>query len=979
MQIAKIRVIMNRLSSLFCISLGFLSGMVAAAELPDYAKDVAPLLTKYCGGCHNDTDREGKLSLASYDALLKGGAKGGIVTPGQPDLSRLIRVLTGQAEPKMPPEGEEAPKPAEIEAIKSWVSAGAKGPTGAGPDPTMLVTPQVKLLAAPKLAIHAIAASPEGNVLAIARHGEVELVSLPDQKPLARLAGIRGSVNGVAFSRDGQFVVTAAGEPGLVGEARLYRVGDGSLVREFLGHKDSLYCAALSPDAQTLATGGYDSSIKLWNVADGKELRSLDGHNGAVFDLAFRPDGNVLASASGDRTVKLWNVATGERLDTLKESQKELYTLAFSPDGSRLAAAGVDNRIRVWQITQDAKEGTNPLLVSKFAHETPVLRVVWSGDGKTLASSGEDRLVKLWSAETMTIRQTLPRQTDWASGVAISSDGRLLAIGRVDGTVGTHPLGAGQDQSVEALIPLAEVPPEVDFGPQPALDQLPKVAEVEPNDAPSQATAMSVPGVATGKVAGTLRDPSESDESPSEAAARNGTRSVPTTSDADLFRFDAKTGEQWILETKAAKSGSPLDSKIEVLDASGRPVPRLLLRAVRDSVIEFRGMNGDQRGVRLANWEEMLLNEFAYLSGEVIKHFQARRGPDADAQFYPEGGSRIAYFDTTSRAHALGEPAYIVVPYAVGTELPNNGLPVFTVNFENDDDSSGKLGKDSRLTFVVPADGSYLVRVTDVRGFSGDNYSYELTVRRPVPDFKATLTGNNPTVGAESGKAFTVKAERIDSFNGPIRVDIAGIPPGFVVTTPLVIAEGLYEAYGVINALEGATAPTEEQLKEIKVTATASVCGREKTKDVNSLGTVKLADKPKVVAFLELLAGTKPGPGEALATPESSSPGASLLPAQDDVVTIAPGGTVTLKLRVERNGFDGRIAFEAANLPHGIIVDDIGLSGVLVREKEFERPIVLRAEPWVPEQERLFYATAQVEGNQSTRPLVIRVQNKPTP
>ena len=63
----------------------------------------------------------------------------------------------------------------------------------------------------------------------------------------------------------------------------------------------------------------------------------------------------------------------------------------------------------------------------------------------------------------------------------------------------------------------------------------------------------------------------------------------------------------------------------------------------------------------------------------------------------------------------------------------------------------------------------------------------------------------------------------------------------------------------------------------------------------------------------------------------------------------------------------------AANLPHGIIVDDIGLSGVLVREKEFERPIVLRAESWVPEQERLFYATAQVEGNQSTRPLVIKV------
>ena len=931
---------MIRYSKLVCLIQMLVAGVAGAVEAPDYVNDVAPLLTKYCAGCHNDTDREGKLSLASYDALLKGGAKGGIVTPGQPDLSRMIRVLTGRAEPKMPPEGEEAPKPAELEVLKAWVAAGAKGPTGASPEPTMLATPEIKLLAPPKLAIHCLAMSPAGDVLAVARHGEVELISLADQKLLRKLTGIRGSVNGVAFSRDGQFVVTAAGEPGLVGEARIFRAADGSLVKEFLGHKDSLYCAALSPDGQILATGGYDSAIKLWSVADGKEQRSLDGHNGAVFELAFRHDGKVLASASGDRTVKLWNVATGERLDTLKESTKELYTLAFSPDGSRLAAAGVDNRIRVWRITGDAKEGTNPLLVSKFAHETPVLRIVWSADGRLLASSGEDRLVKVWDAGSMTIVETLPKQSDWASGLSISGDGGLIAIGRVDGTVGTHSLAGLKAQSAQALVPLAEVPPEVDYGPQPPLDQLPKVAEFEPNDNPAQAMPLAAPGLVTGKIG-------------------------PASSDADLYRFDAKAGDQWIVETKAARSGSPLDSKIEVLDGEGRPVPRLLLRAVRDSVIEFRGMNGDQRGVRLANWEEMLLNEYVYLSGEVIKHFQARRGPDADAQFYPEGGNRIAYFDTTCRAHALGEPAYVVVPYAVGTDLPNNGLPVFTVNFENDDDASRQLGKDSRLTFVAPADGTYLVRVTDVRGFAGETFSYELSVRRPQPDFKVKLTGENPTVGATSGKAFTVKAERIDSFNGPIRVDIAGVPPGFAVTTPLAIAEGLYEAYGVINALDGATAPTEEQLKAIKITATATVCGHERTKDVNSLGTIKLADKPKVVPYLETV-------GQASGLPVSDGERAGGTPTPQ--ITIAPGGTVTLKLRVERNGFDGRIAFEAANLPHGIIVDDIGLSGVLVREKEFERPIVLRAESWVGEQERLFYATAQVEGNQSTRPLVIRVE-----
>lgn len=914
----------------------------AADSPPDFAKNVAPIFTKYCTGCHNDSDREGKLSLESYASLLKGGAKGGVVTPGQAELSRLVRLVTGQAEPRMPPKGEEAPKPAEIEVLKAWIAAGAKGPSGAAVDPTMLVTPQVKLLAPAKLPINAIALSTDGTLLAIARQGEVELRAVPERMTLDKF-GVKGSVNGVAFSRDGNRIVAAAGEPGLYGEATIFPAdGSDSLPVTFRGHKDSLYSAVLSPDGTILATGGYDSAIKLWDAVSGKELRTLEGHNGAVFELAFRPDGKVLASASGDRTVKLWNVATGERLDTLKESQKELYTLAFSPDGSRLAAAGVDNRVRVWRITPEAKEGTNPLLESVFAHETPILRLVWSADGHTIATCGEDRLVKLWNAETLMIRQTLPKQSDWASGLAISAKGDSLAVGRVDGSLEIHPLAASVAQNEQPLMPLAEVPPPVDYGPQPAVDKLPQVAEAEPNDLPAQAIALNLPGIATGTIA---------------------------PANADLFRFAAKAGDQWIIETKAARAGSPLDTKIEVLDSAGQPVPRLLLRAVRDSVIEFRGMTSEQRGVRLANWDEMLLNEYAYLSGDVIKLFQQRRGPDADAQFYPENGNRFAFFDTTPRAHALGEPAYIVVPYAVGTVLPNNGLPVFTLNYENDDDAQRKLGKDSRLTFVAPADGEYLVRVTDVRGFGGENFKYELIVRRPEPDFKVTLAQKDLTINAGSGKPFTVKAERTDSFQGPIRVEIAGLPPGFTATSPLVIQEGLYEATGVINADADAAAPTAGQLKEIKFTATAEVCSKERTKDGGGFAALKVAAKPKVLVYLEPLVGQAsgpPAPGEGNST-------AGQRPAP---LTIAPGGTIAARLRVERNGFADRIAFDVANLPHGIIVDDIGLSGVLIPEKQTERTIFLRAEPWVREQSRTFFATAQVDGNQCSLPLVLKVESK---
>ena len=61
--------------------------------------------------------------------------------------------------------------------------------------------------------------------------------------------------------------------------------------------------------------------------------------------------------------------------------------------------------------------------------------------------------------------------------------------------------------------------------------------------------------------------------------------------DVDVFRFDAKAGQTWVIETQAAQRGSPVDTKIEVLRADGKPVERLLLQAVRNSAINFRSID----------------------------------------------------------------------------------------------------------------------------------------------------------------------------------------------------------------------------------------------------------------------------------------------------------------------------------------------------------------------------------------------------
>ncbi len=669
---------------------------------------------------------------------------------------------------------------------------------------------------------------------------------------------------------------------------------------------------------------------------------------------------------------------------------------------------------------------------------------------------------------------------------------------------------------------------------------LPETIATAANDSPEQATPIKAPGSACGRI---------------------HARPAGQPPEANFYRFESKAGQQWIIETDAARRGSPIDTRIDVLAADGKPIERLLLRAVRDSYINWCAINSDGDEPRLKNWEEMELNQYVYMNGEVCKLYRAPQGPDSDFFVYRDlGGRRRPYFDTTATDHPNFEPVYVVEPHPPGTKLPDNGLPVFPIYYSNDDDSQRKLGRDSRLLFTAPADGSYLVRVTDVRGAGGDRYVYRLTVREPKPDFNVTLSGADPAVNAGSGKRFKLSVDRLDYFDGEVRVDISGLPPGFVATTPIVIQAGHLEAQGVINALAAAPQPSEQNRSTTKITATGLIDGREVTKPVGSLGQIKLAGAPKLLVRLTpalsvikprvnrpprqewialdptsavskagatltkqadkslLAGGTNPdkdsytvivptdarnirairldvlgdkslpagAPGRAdgngnfvltdfraTAAPKNdfaraepvsiasviadhAQPGheavrmidgdpttgwaiatndpehgwpvprkgddpshsatfqlqqpigfaegtiltftldqtsanprhnlgqfrlSVLADASPDLeypqpaeVTIAPGGSAICKLRVERRGIKDRLEFDVDNLPHGVIVDNIGLNGILIPAGQNEQTLYLAAASWVPETDRLFIAVAKADGEQASLPVLLHVR-----
>lgn len=933
-----------------------------AEERLSFDKDVAPILNKYCAGCHSDTDKEGEFSVISLSSLLTGASEGKVIVSGDPQGSRLMQVLVSESEDRMPPEGEPAPSAEDIQAIRAWINQG-EFEQQLDRQSKMAFSTSLKIPQLPPadLTHHYVgSAVAVSDGLAVGKLGRVEMVPFAAGELAWATYGLAGKINSLSNSTDEGWIVASGGISGVGGQVTLLDRASGEILKQFIGHTDSVYCAVLSPDGRWLASGGYDRRVLLWDVETGQQVREFSGHNGAIYDLRFDPSGEMLATASADQTVKLWRVGTGERLDTFAQPEGAMHCVQFSSDGKFVFAAGADKQIRKWQIVSRDAPAINPMVVARYAHESDVLQLELFQDGYLLSAS-DDGTVKLWGVEQLEPLGEVASLQDVPVALSSMDRGPIAAVVvELDGSRQEVAI-----DSIRSLIDHAEQPVKVtsDRAVELAFElsgaDENAIKELEPNNELAAANAIVLPAKIEGKIY------------KEDASSVEG--------DIDFYRFFAKRGQPWIIEVNAASQGSELDSQIDILDASGQPVLRTRLQATQESYFTFRGKDGAiSDDFRLHKWEDMELDQYLYSSGEVNRLWLYPRGPDSGFKVYPGSGDRYTFFDTTPVTHALGEPAYVVRELAASEQPLPNGLPIFPIYFENDDDSLRRAGKDSRLTFVAPADGEYLLRVRDARAFSGEKYGYELSIRPPKPDFSIAVKGNKMEMPVGSGREWTIEATRMDGLSGPIEVTLQGLPDGFMATNPLIIEAGQNSALGTVYATSeaakhlespplpaeeatgGATEETNLQPETLKfyvtLLARSTHDGQELVHELDTQLELSLTDKQEV----------------QLALYDSTDSQVEV-----DELVIRPGETVSALVRVERNGMESRISFgkedSGRNLPHGAYVDNIGLSGLLITEVQSEREFFITAAKKVQPGRRQFHLRSETKNNPTSRPIWLTV------
>lgn len=232
------------------------------------------------------------------------------------------------------------------------------------------------------------------------------------------LAGHDSWVRGLAFSHDGETLITAGSDDTLIWWSASAEQPEP--LRRVKAHAGWIRSISVSPDGALLASAGNDLVVRLWNVADGAPVREMAGHEKHVYSTLFHPSGEFLLSGDLKGVVNQWEVASGKLVRSF--DAKALYSynggqqvdfggvrsLAISGDQKHLACGGLHNASNPLGAVHDP-------LVLRFEWESQTLlrshvaadvkgiawRVLFHRDGYLIGVNGGSTggLLLFWNAE----------------------------------------------------------------------------------------------------------------------------------------------------------------------------------------------------------------------------------------------------------------------------------------------------------------------------------------------------------------------------------------------------------------------------------------------------------------------------------------------------------------------------------------------------------------------------------------------------
>ncbi|NER45577.1 MAG: NACHT domain-containing protein [Symploca sp. SIO1A3] len=335
--------------------------------------------------------------------------------------------------------------------------------------------------------VQSLTFSPEVNILASGSNDQtIRLWNVHTGQCLKTLRGHTSWVQSLAFSPDGAILASGSHDQ----TVKLWNVHTGECLQTLSGHCNPVFFTAfiscpidylhfgekkaegrgqraegkeegcklegndkclaghdITPQGQTLVTGGEDQTVRVWDVNTGSCLRVLEIPINWMLSIGLSPDGQTLATGSDSKTVKFWDLATGECIQTLPDYNSYVWTVAFSLDGTKLVTGSEDTTVKIWDVAtgkclQTLQNQSNSPLGDSYASR--IWLVAIHPDGQSLLSISENQTMKLWDVPTGQGLTTVDGYINWILSIAFSPDGQILASSSEDQQVRLWDVDTGQ-------------------------------------------------------------------------------------------------------------------------------------------------------------------------------------------------------------------------------------------------------------------------------------------------------------------------------------------------------------------------------------------------------------------------------------------------------------------------------------------------------------------------------------------------------
>jgi len=323
------------------------------------------------------------------------------------------------------------------------------------------------LLAAPLSPMAAMLLLPSQRAAAQAAGAASGVFSQPEEPQLRIEAGMHTAmINRIDTDAAGRYVVTASDDK----TARVWDVKTGQLLQVLRppigsGDEGKLYAVAITPDAGTVAVGGWTGlgsnggyAIYLFDRASGQLQRRMSGLPNVTLHLAFSHDGRWLAATVGGGPNGVW-VWDWRRSATARADSgygKESYGASWSADG-RLATTSYDGKLRLYRPGDDDGRLTKLAEATAPGGKEP-FSLAFHPDGSRVALGYKDsirvdvvdgqRLQPLFAASTQGVDNGNLAAVAWSrDGSVLVAAGRWSQGGRTPARLWPEA-GRGQPQDV---------------------------------------------------------------------------------------------------------------------------------------------------------------------------------------------------------------------------------------------------------------------------------------------------------------------------------------------------------------------------------------------------------------------------------------------------------------------------------------------------------------------------------------------------